>query len=77
MRKETYNLYIMIKPCNKKVDIEFGTYDNVSGITFIEYAHTQKVGKPNNLTVFGSKYTKASRKEQTITMVINCTKTQT
>ena len=42
----------MIKPCNKKVDIEFGTYDNVSGITFIEYAHTQKVGKPNNLSLW-------------------------
>jgi hypothetical protein len=77
VRKETYNLYIMNKPSNKKVDIEFGTYDNVSGITFIGYPHTQKVRKSNNFTVFGSKYTKASRKEQTITMVINCTKTQT
>ena len=52
MRKETYNLYIMIKPSNKKVDIEFGTYDNVSGITFIGYPHTQKVRKSNNFSLW-------------------------
>jgi len=27
----------------------------VSGIAFITYVHSQKIGKPNNLKVFGSK----------------------
>jgi hypothetical protein len=26
----------------------------VSGITFFMYAHNQKIGKPNNLKVFGA-----------------------
>jgi hypothetical protein len=34
-----------------------------SGITFISYAHNQKVGKPNNLIVFVSKLTKGSKED--------------
>ena len=35
----------------------------LSGITFIRYPHGQKIGKPNNLTVFGSKKTKGPKQE--------------
>jgi hypothetical protein len=35
----------------------------VSGITFISYAHNQKVGKPNNLSVFVSKLTKEPKQD--------------
>jgi hypothetical protein len=35
----------------------------VSGITFISYAHNQKVGKSNNLIVFESKLTKGSKQD--------------
>jgi hypothetical protein len=36
---------------------------NVSGITFISYANNQKVGKPNNLSVFVSKLTKEPKQD--------------
>jgi hypothetical protein len=31
------------------------------GITFIRYAHSQMIGKPNNLKVFGNKYSKGPK----------------
>jgi hypothetical protein len=36
----------------------------VPGITFIRYAHDQKVGKTNNLNVFGSNKTKNKTKQK-------------
>ena len=40
---------------NKNVDIEVSAHERISVITFIRYAHNQKIGKPNNVNVFGSK----------------------
>ena len=40
---------------NKNVDIEFNAHERVSVITFMSYLHNQKIGKPNNVNVFGSK----------------------
>ena len=36
--------------CNKNVDMKFSARD-VSGITFIRYAPSQNIRKPNNLKV--------------------------
>jgi hypothetical protein len=35
----------------------------VSEITFIRYAKSQKIGKPNNLIVFGSKLIKEHKQD--------------
>ena len=35
----------------------------VSGITFIRYTQTQKIGKPNNLKVLESKRTKGPKED--------------
>jgi hypothetical protein len=40
---------------NKKVDISISGARRVSGKTFIRYAHTQKIGKPNNFKSCGYK----------------------
>ena len=41
---------------NKKIDcIEFSGHERVSMTTFIRYTHNQKIGKTNNVNIFGSK----------------------
>ena len=45
IRKDGIIIYI--------VDIEFSAH--VSGIAFIGYAHSNKIGEPNDLNDFGSK----------------------
>jgi hypothetical protein len=32
-------------------------------ITFIKYTHSQKIGKPNNLKVYGSRLTKGAERD--------------
>ena len=46
---------------NKNVDIKFSACD--TGITFIRYAQSQNIQKPNNSKVFGSKKAKRSKQE--------------
>ena len=44
------NLVALLWRCgNANVDIKFNAHDAFSGITFIRYTHSRKVGKPNNL----------------------------
>jgi hypothetical protein len=43
---------------NNHVDIECNTHD-----ACLEYAHNQKIGKPNDLDIFGSKKTKGLKQD--------------
>jgi len=40
---------MLIFYCSINIDIKFSAHDDVSGITFIRYAQSRKIGKPNNL----------------------------
>jgi hypothetical protein len=46
----------------KRIDIQVDVH-NVFGITSIRYAQNQKIGKPNNLKVFGSIKTKEPKQD--------------